>query len=123
MKIGRLLRLVSKWWRRLAIAVVLLSILAFYVGVPLVRVLRVLHPPRSFPVETPASRGLAYEDVTFPSTDGIKLSGWYIPSHNRAAVILTHGLTSNRGGVLDQAEVLAKAGFGVLLYDLRAHGN
>ena len=29
---------------------------------------------------TPADSGLAYRDVTFPATDGVVLSGWYVPS-------------------------------------------
>jgi pimeloyl-ACP methyl ester carboxylesterase len=55
--------------------------------------------------------------------DSIELSGWYIPSTNQAAIILLHGYGSNRLEMLSRAEVLARYGYGVLLYDLRGHGE
>jgi uncharacterized protein len=82
------------------------------------------HPPRlrvSF--RTPADLGASYEDVTLNSQDGVRLSGWYVPSRNGAAVILLHGHGGNRLGVMFHAEVLIKAGYGVLMFDLRAHGS
>ena len=49
------------------------------------------HPPRRrLPHQTPASFDMQYEDVEFPSRDGLRLTGWYIPGRNRAAVILVH---------------------------------
>lgn len=53
----------------------------------------------------------------------MRLPGWYEPSHNRAAVVLVHGGGSDRTGTLAQAEVLARHGYGVLLYDARGRGN
>jgi hypothetical protein len=68
----------------------------------------------------PADRlGVAHETVTFESTDGLKLEGWYIPSRNGAAVIVTPG----RKGPQDQARMLARHGYGVLLFDRRGEGH
>jgi fermentation-respiration switch protein FrsA (DUF1100 family) len=53
----------------------------------------------------------------------LTLRGWYIPSKNRAAVMLLHPMASNRIGMLDAAAMLARHGYGVLLFDLRAHGD
>ncbi len=72
---------------------------------------------------TPADLGLEYEDVTLTSADGTRLSGWYLPSSNRAAVILLHGYGNNRTELIHHAEILAHHGYGALLYDLRAHGQ
>ncbi|HET9444583.1 MAG TPA: alpha/beta fold hydrolase [Acidimicrobiales bacterium] len=72
---------------------------------------------------TPGDVGLAYEDVTFPAGDGVALSGWYVPSRNGAAAVLLHGAGSTRSNVLDHAAVLARHGYGVLLYDARGHGR
>ncbi|HEX6384259.1 MAG TPA: alpha/beta fold hydrolase, partial [Anaerolineae bacterium] len=72
---------------------------------------------------TPKTLGADYVDVTLTSSDGVKLEGWYVPSRNGAAVILLHGHSGNRLGVVFPAEALIKAGFGVLLFDLRAHGS
>ena len=73
--------------------------------------------------ETPADLGLEYRSVEFPATDGVTLSGWYVPSRNNAAVALLHGAGSTRLNVLDHAVVLARHGYGVLIYDARGHGR
>ncbi|HSJ70571.1 MAG TPA: alpha/beta hydrolase, partial [Acidimicrobiia bacterium] len=79
-------------------------------------------PPTSLGPMTPVDLGLAYEDVVFSTSDGVELSGWYLPSTNGAAVMLRHGSGSTRSGVLDKAVVLASHGYGVLLADARGHG-
>jgi len=63
------------------------------------------------------------EVVVFRSADGLTLRGWYVPSRNRAAVVLVHGAAENRLWWLSEAEFLAGQGFGVLLYDNRAAGE
>ena len=72
---------------------------------------------------SPADFGLDYRDVTLTGSDGVPLRGWYIPSQNGAVVMLLHGYIGHRGTVLAQAAALARHGYGVLLYDLRAHGE
>jgi pimeloyl-ACP methyl ester carboxylesterase len=72
---------------------------------------------------TPADLGLAYESIALTAPDGVKLSGWYLPSQNHSAVIMLHGYGANRLELLDRAAILARAGFGVLLYDQRGHGE
>jgi uncharacterized protein len=72
----------------------------------------------------PADHGLtAYEDVRFTTADGLTLLGWYVPSRNGAAIIALHGSGSNRTATLEHAAMLARHGYGVLLLDLRGHGN
>lgn len=72
---------------------------------------------------TPADRGLSYTNVTFQTSDGVRLSGWFIPSTNRAAVVTLPGAGSNRTGTLSQAVVLARHGYGVLMIDPRGQGR
>ena len=79
--------------------------------------------PRPVIGATPASVALAYEDVELHTGDEVSLAGWYVPSANGAAVVLLHGAGSTRSGVLQQAAVLARAGFGVLMVDARGHGD
>lgn len=74
-------------------------------------------------VRTPASLGLPYRDVTFESRDGTRLHGWYLSSENGTGVVVLHGSGSTRSDVLDQAGVLARHGYGVLLFDARGHGQ
>jgi uncharacterized protein len=73
--------------------------------------------------KTPASYGLVYSSVRIPSPEGFTLAAWYIPSHNGGAVVMLHGYGANRLEMMDRAAVLGKQGFGVLLYDLRGHGE
>ena len=76
--------------------------------------------------ETPAALGLAYEDVEFsPRGWGdITLRGWWIPAADaRATVIRVHGVDSNRESLLGLAAPLTDAGYSVLLFDLRGHGE
>jgi uncharacterized protein len=80
-------------------------------------------PRTSVESTTPADLGLEYRDVEFRTSDGVRLSGWYIPSDNRAAVVMMHGAGSTRSSVLDHAAVLARHGYGVLLFDARGHGR
>ena len=62
--------------------------------------------------------GVSYEDVTFTTSDGLELEGWYVPSKNGAAVIATPG----RNGPQKQTRMLARHGYGVLLFDRRGEG-
>lgn len=83
------------------------------------------YPPRlTVCCQTPAVFGLHYEDVAFPTSDGLTLRGWYIPGQNGATILFAHGSGGNRLGIgqLEQAAALAQRGFGVLLFDLRGHG-
>lgn len=64
-----------------------------------------------------------YHNVTFTTEDAITLTGWYIPTTNGAAIILAHGYGWNRANLLPEAEFLADAGYGVLLFDFRGHGT
>ena len=83
----------------------------------------VTNMPRAEIGATPASVGLEYERVTLRTRDDVTLAAWYVPGSTRAAVVLLHGATSTRSNVLDEAFVLADAGFGVLMVDARGHGE
>lgn len=72
---------------------------------------------------TPADKGLTYEDVELTTVDGVTIRGWYIPSQNRAAVILLHSMAANRLGTMNHALMFARHGYGVVMIDLRVHGD
>ena len=109
-------------WRRLAI--VPAGVLVLVIAMPLTISVAATNVPRpDLGTETPTDRGLEYVEATFTTADGVQLSGWYIPSLNGAAVVMPHGATSTRTSVLDQAAVLARHGYGVLLFDARGMGR
>ncbi|MCB9008995.1 MAG: alpha/beta hydrolase [Ardenticatenaceae bacterium] len=90
------------------------------------RARRLVAPPRNITHQTPADFGMTnWQDISFTTEDHLQLSGWYVPPQNEsgAALIFVHGLGSNRSALLDQAAMLAEAGYGALLFDLRAHGR
>jgi uncharacterized protein len=84
---------------------------------------------------TPASLGLQYKDVTFPSRyDNLQIKGWFIPGilpngqlTSQRTVLLVHGIDSNRAskgaGLLNLSSDLAHHGFAVLAFDLRSNGE
>jgi uncharacterized protein len=108
----------SLWWRypRRALLGVVGFIAAFMVGmVGLAYV--TTHTGRAV---VPANQlGVPYEDVSFETSDGLELDGWYIPSRNGAAVIAFPG----RRGTQKPARMLARHGYGVLLFDRRGEGE
>jgi pimeloyl-ACP methyl ester carboxylesterase len=105
-------------------SVFLVVSLNLYFGLPLLDTYTALHPAR-FPVGqvSPADLDLDYVDVTLHTEDGLNLYGWYVPSTNRAAIILVHAFNGNRTGTVYHAALLAKHGYGVLLYDTRTQGE
>ena len=66
----------------------------------------------------PPSLGAAHEDVSFTTSDGLRLEGWFVPSRNGATVMVVPG----RSGPQRQARLLVSHGYGVLLFDRRGEG-
>lgn len=76
---------------------------------------------RELPTETPADYNLPYDDVTITTPDGLKLVGWFVPSENGAVIIMQHGYKSTRKELLNEAEMMHRHGYGILLTTVRAH--
>src|SRR5436305_1498304 len=77
--------------------------------------------------EADASVALTHADrepFEVRAPDGVLLSGWKVTPRNPNGswVLLFHGVADNRVGVTGQAEVLLRAGYGVVMMDARAHG-
>ena len=107
------------WWRygrRLLLAAGVVF-LAFAVLFPVALGYVVTHASRA---EVPrADLGASYENVSFTTSDGLRLKGWYVPSWNGAAVIAFPG----RASAQKRAKMLARHGYGVLLFDRRGEGE
>lgn len=97
-------------------------------------------------LRTPADQHLDFENVTFPSEDGVPLEGWFVPrAGSSKLVIANHPRWFNRYGCPTHIEpwkslgavagndfevnfipdykILHDAGYNVLAYDLRNHGH
>ncbi|MFE5110604.1 alpha/beta hydrolase family protein [Streptomyces sp. NPDC056663] len=104
------------------------------------------HPIRSPILKNPADYGLEFEEVTFPSMDGVPLEAWYIPREGSTKLIIAnHPLWFNRYGLAAHLEpwksigalagndfevdfvpdyrILHEAGYNVLTYDMRNLGH
>lgn len=97
-----------------------------YLGVGLFVATLLSSPARQPTEQTPADEGLDFQEVGFESTDGLVLKGWWVYKDNSSrAVVLVHGLEGNKSGqqILRTASVYSGAGYGVLMFDLRGHGE
>ena len=107
-------------WANRVIAIVGAALIVVFCVAPLAGGISQTHKYREAIGDPPPA---AFEPVTFESSDGLELSGWYSPSKNGAAVILVHGGGGDRMGTRPHAELLARNGYGVLLYDSRGRGE
>ena len=120
------------------ITAVFAALVAFFVR-------NMVRPPQQEVWTTPAELDMAYEDVQFSSKDGVHLSGWFIPGnvngrHKGDTVVMAHGWLANRLGgqgkstlakwsgvrglnVLPLVYALHLAGFNVMMFDFRNHGE
>jgi len=112
----------SSWWTTIYRAMDRLRIDPFPVGGGA--------PPR-FPYwRDPADAGLYFRDVTLETADGLKLAAWYVsaagtptPTTDAPTILLTHGLLENKRSMLHLVPWLHNAGYNVMLFDLRGHGQ
>ena len=81
----------------------------------------ITHAPRY--VIHPQDLGAPYEAVAFETSDGLTLRGWYVPSQNGAAVAVMHGSGGARTRPLAHVRMLIRNGYGVLVFDVRGHGE
>jgi uncharacterized protein len=107
---------IRRYVRRAVIAAGL-CLSAFFIVYPVSQSYVVTHTGRAF--VPPVTLGTAYEDVSFATGDGLQLVGWYVPSKNGAVVISFPG----RKGPQKPARMLARHGYGVLLFDRRGEGE
>ena len=97
-------------------------------------------PGKSPVFETPDQFGLEYEDVTFPTKDGVTLSGWLIKGGTDKVIIQSHfgvqcsrcGYTQDGKGMfkntlwtsdihfLNHGKYLVDTGYSMPMYDLRS---
>ena len=100
---------------------------------------RAKHGWRTPVLRTPDSVGLKYEEVFFPSMDGVPIEGWFIPGNSNNLIICNHFWPGNRYGYAGHLEALQglggfevnflnyykklnEAGYNILTYDFRNHG-
>jgi fermentation-respiration switch protein FrsA (DUF1100 family) len=70
---------------------------------------------------TPSEQNLIFEDFKISVSDGVELSGWWIPSPNsRGVIIMSHGHGGDRREGMRYARALHTAGFSIITFDYRS---
>jgi len=83
-----------------------------------------IRPPKIVSSLTPKNLQLDYENVQFKTSDGLTLSGWFIPSGAATpkTLILLHGYPADKGNILPALAFLQKD-YNLLLFDFRYLGE
>jgi uncharacterized protein len=92
---------------------------------------RVYHPRPRRRRQSPEDFGLTAERLRIPSADGLLLAAWWIPAPTDGpltdgpspTVVLGHGMGADSGKMLPLAATLHQAGYHVLTFDMRNHGD
>lgn len=82
--------------------------------------------PSSHIYPAPVRFGHRYEDVSFPSKDGTKLTGWFVKGWGqkpKGTVIHFHGNAHNMANHFPAVAWLPKYGFSILTFDYRGYGK
>jgi len=79
--------------------------------------------PTSVLAYTPADLGLAYEDVSIQTSDGVTLHGWMVPCDGSEVTLLFfHGNAGNIGDRVENVRLLHEIGLQVFILDYRGYG-
>ncbi|MBI4526717.1 MAG: alpha/beta fold hydrolase [Deltaproteobacteria bacterium] len=83
-----------------------------------------IRPPKIISSFTPRDLNMSYEDVSFKTTDGLTLRGWYIRSARATdkTVVLLHGYPADKGNILPPLAFLQED-CNLLLFDFRYLGE
>lgn len=84
---------------------------------------KLLYSPTHEVSFTPSDIELDYEQISFPTADGLLLQGWYVPaSHPDLTVIFCHGNAGNIGHRLESIKLFHDLGLACLIFDYRGYG-
>lgn len=73
---------------------------------------------------TPGELNLEYEDIRIETSDGVRLSGWWVPALNgRGTVLFCHGNGGNIAGCLDSIRIGHRLGLTMFVFDYRGYGD
>jgi len=74
--------------------------------------------------QTPSDWGMAYEDVSFETKDGVRIHAWFVPAQPSKGVILfCHGNAGNISHRLDTLKIFKDLGYSTLIFDYRGYGR
>ncbi|NHJ46554.1 MAG: alpha/beta fold hydrolase [Asgard group archaeon] len=124
----------KKW---LKITLISVSVFLFISGtlmtfliLPVIIKSKMLHPDHEAMYMLPQEFGMSYDNVTFTTSDGLELKGWYVEPINyttpnsNITVIVLHGASHSKAFMLDHyGEGLYDQGFRLFFFDSRNRGE
>jgi fermentation-respiration switch protein FrsA (DUF1100 family) len=127
----------NRFLRRVVVSLLIVSVLVTtaYTALSIYIATQLVYVPQKPLYATPASLGLQFKYVTFPSRiDQVQLKGWFIPGvlpngklTSQRTIIMVHGNGANRAdksaGLLNLSVDLARHGFAILAFDMRGTGE
>lgn len=85
---------------------------------------RLVYFPLRDLVATPADIGCRYEEIFFPTADGARLCGWYVPAEPaRGTVLMCHGNGGNISDRLYAIDRFHRLRLNVFIFDYRGYGK
>jgi pimeloyl-ACP methyl ester carboxylesterase len=116
-----------KWLKRIAIVSGIVLVVVFFVLLPVGASFLITNSRFKFAergMRRPEDVGLPVESLSFRAADGVTLRGWWNGGDgDKPVIIFLHGLNRSRLELLERAAESYKEGYGVLLFDLRNHGE
>ena len=102
---------------------IILIVIGFILMYSFLQFLVNIHPPRYYDPATPGNYGLKYENISFITSDKIKIKAWLIASEKaNGTIIIGHGYPFNKGNILHVVKFLHPT-YNLLLYDHRYFGE
>ena len=107
-----------KWFVRAAFVLTIVG--AFIVGLD-----GLFYYPSRTVHYTPDEFALEYEEVTFTASDGVRLSGWFLPAVGevKGTVVHFHGNAENISTHITISLWLVYEGYNLLVFDYRGYGK
>ncbi|GHJ36845.1 alpha/beta hydrolase [Streptomyces sp. TS71-3] len=85
---------------------------------------RVYHPRTTPGGRTPENKRLPLRHMSITtSRDKLSLKAWVVPGEGPHTVVVCHGMSRTRSSTIGHIEVLHRAGYHVVAYDMRNHGE
>lgn len=111
-------------WRRLKWAV-RIGLVLVLLGFLIVGFDGCFYYPSSRVFYTPAEFNLTHEEVAFYASDGVRLSGWFLPAQGpaRGTVVHFHGNAENMTSHIAFVAWLPPAGYNLFVFDYRGYGK
>lgn len=102
---------------RIVVLLLIILLLALYVGLPLVMAFAAIAPDNSSSGSPPQG----FSELTLTTSDGLSLAAWYAEPTNGAVILVVHGAGAGRSSVIPYASLLHQSGFGVLALSMRGY--